>query len=65
MPLIWGFEQRQGRAADWHDGQIAHGAHAHSARRATSLRGAKQSRNLALVFPGCCAARHSSGAVRC
>jgi hypothetical protein len=35
MPLIWGFEQRRGRAADWHDGQSAHGAHAYFARRAT------------------------------
>jgi len=37
MPLIWGFEQRRRPAADWHDGQIAHNAHAHIARRASSI----------------------------
>jgi hypothetical protein len=35
MPLIWGFEQCRRHAADWRDGQFAHGAHADFARRAT------------------------------
>jgi hypothetical protein len=35
MPLIWGFEQCYLRAADWHDGQFAHGTHAYLGRRAT------------------------------
>src|SRR4029077_10977889 len=32
--LIWGFEQYRAPAAQWHDGQISHDAHARSARRA-------------------------------
>ena len=34
MPLIWGFDQRHARAADWHDGQFANSKHARIARRA-------------------------------
>jgi hypothetical protein len=37
MPLIWGFWQRDRRAADWHDGQIAHRGHVYFARRAGSV----------------------------
>jgi hypothetical protein len=35
--LIWGFRQCRAPAADWHDGQFAHNAHARSARRANQL----------------------------
>jgi hypothetical protein len=38
MPLIWGNRQYRRVAAEWRDGQIAHGAHAYFARRATSAR---------------------------
>jgi hypothetical protein len=37
MPLIWGFDQRHRRAADWHDGQFADGKHAPIACRALTL----------------------------
>jgi uncharacterized protein YbaA (DUF1428 family) len=33
MRLIWGFEQYRQPAAQWHDGQFTHDAHAQSARR--------------------------------
>jgi hypothetical protein len=34
MLLIWGFGQVRKPAAQWHDGQFPHDAHAQSARRA-------------------------------
>jgi hypothetical protein len=34
MLLIWGLGQCRMPASQWHDGQIAHGAHARIARRA-------------------------------
>jgi hypothetical protein len=33
MLVIWGCDQYSPAAADWHDGQIAHDAHARFARR--------------------------------
>jgi hypothetical protein len=48
MPLIWGNRQYRRLAADWRDGQFAHGAHAYFARRATGViarrKATKQSR---------------------
>jgi hypothetical protein len=35
MLLIWGFEQCRPPAAQWHDGQMMHDAHARFARRAS------------------------------
>jgi hypothetical protein len=36
MLVIWGKQQQQEPATDWHDGQFSHGAYARSARRAKS-----------------------------
>jgi hypothetical protein len=62
MRLIWGFEQVRKPAAQWHDGQIAHGRHAQIARRAFSATlgvAASSLRGSTLFFP------RRNGLLRC